>query len=217
MNPRFVGTLLLILVLACFATGVIVYPHLPALLVSHWDAAGQANGTMGKFWGTFLLPLIMLAFVGLWALLPRIDPIAPGFQGFRPVYDFFFFLIAAFLAYVYALTLGANLGWQSAMPRMLLPALAVFIFILGALLPYVKRNWFVGIRTPWTISSDIVWEKTHKLGSRLFEVAGLCILVAAFVPRTAALWLIIAPLVTATLISVIYSYVLYKNAKPVSN
>lgn len=56
---------------------------------------------------------------------------------------------------------------------MLLPAAAMFVFVLGALLPHTERNWFMGIRTPWTISNDIVWNKTHKLGSRLFEIAAL--------------------------------------------
>ncbi|MFA6278717.1 MAG: SdpI family protein [Candidatus Paceibacterota bacterium] len=213
MSPRFVGTLLLIIILACIATGVIVYPNLSATLISHWDAAGRANGTMGKFWGTFLLPLMMLAFSGLWSFLPRIDPIAPGFKSFRYVYDFFFFLLIAFLAYVYALSLGANLGWQFNMLTMTLPALALFILILGALMPYMKRNWFIGIRTPWTISDDIVWDKTHRLGGTLFEVAALFIFAGIFVSPKVATWFILIPIIAATLISIIYSYVIFARIK----
>ena len=213
MNPKFVGSLLIIIVLACFITGTIVYPNLPAVLISHWDAAGRANGTMGKFWGVFLLPLMMLVFVGLWALLPRIDPIARGFKGFRYVYDFFWFLIISFLAYVYALSLGINLGWRVNMSTAIIPALAILMFCLGALMPYLKRNWFVGIRTPWTISSDTVWNKTHKLGSRLFEIAGILILAGAFTSPRISLWFILVPIIAAAFISIVYSYIFFKREK----
>ena len=211
MNTRFVGILLFIIVFACIATGIIVYPYLPAAVISHWDALGNPNGTMSTFWGVFLVPIIMFVLIGLWALLPKIDPIAPEFKDFRYIYDFFFFLVIAFLAYVYALVLGANLGWELNMTRMLLPALAAFILILGALLPHIKRNWFIGIRTPWTISSDFVWKKTHKLGGLLFQISGACILLGAFVPIRIALWLVIAPLIIAVLVTVVYSYVVFRS------
>ncbi|MGD0328099.1 MAG: SdpI family protein [Minisyncoccia bacterium] len=211
MNPRFVGTLLLIIVLACLATGIIVYPNLPTVFISHWNVAGHANGTMPTLWGVFFIPLLMLALVGLWTLLPRIDPIAPGFRGFRFVYDFFFFLVVSFLAYTYALMLGINLGWHVTMLKMILPALALLIFILGALLPHIKRNWFFGIRTPWTISNNVVWDKAHKLGGILFEITALFILASAFAPRAIVLWLILVPLIVAALTSVIYSYILFNR------
>jgi uncharacterized membrane protein len=211
MTPKFVGAMLFIITFACLITGFLVYPALPSQMISHWNAAGRANGMMGKFWGVFLLPIMMLVFIGLWTILPRIDPIARGFKGFRYVYDFIWFLIVSFIAYVYALTLGANLGWQFNMSTAIMPALAVLIFCVGVLLPYVKRNWFIGIRTPWTISSDMVWNKTHKLGSKLFEVAGACILIGSFTSPRIALWLIIVPIIAAALISVVYSYVLFRR------
>jgi uncharacterized membrane protein len=156
---------------------------------------------------------MMLVFFGLWALLPRIDPVAPSFKGFRYAYDFFFFSLFSFLAYVYALSLGINLGWQFNMLTMILPALALLIFIIGAIMPRLKRNWFVGIRTPWTISSDLVWEKTHKIGGVIFEIAALFILIGTWLPRTLALWFILLPLLVAALVPVIYSYFIFKTVK----
>jgi uncharacterized membrane protein len=211
MNSRFVGILLLIITIACFVTGAIVYPALPALLVSHWGVNGEPDGVMGKFWGVALIPLIMLACIGLWALLPRIDPIAKGFVGFRRVYDFLMFLIIAFLAYIYALMLGINLGWNINMSVAILTALGVLIVAIGLLLPYVKRNWFVGIRTPWTISSDAVWDKTHHVGSILFKAAGLVIFLGAFLDPAYALVFVVIPLLTAVLVPVVYSYFLYRR------
>jgi uncharacterized membrane protein len=212
MTPKFVGTLMLVVVAACFATGVIVYPHLPLMAVSHWSVHGEPNGHLARAWAAFLLPGMMLLFYGLWAFLPRLDPIG-NIKKFRYVYDFVWFLILAFLAYVYALMLGANLGWQFNTLTAILPALAVLIFALGSLMPYLHRNWFVGIRTPWTLSSDSVWAKTHKLGGLLFQAAGVLILIATFAPVGIRIWLIVGPLVVAILWSVVYSYVIYERER----
>ncbi len=202
---------MVVILLACVATGAFVYPTLPATVALHWGAGGQVNGTMSKLWGVALLPLIMLACIVLWAVLPQLDPVAPNFTLFRYVYDFIFFLLVAFFAYVYALTLLTNLGVHFNMTTALLPALAALVAILGALLPSLKRNWFIGIRTPWTLSSDRVWDKTHRLGRVLFEVSAVCILAAACTPPPLALWLALLPLLAATLICVVYSYVVFRE------
>ncbi len=213
MNLRtssfFIGTI----IVAMFATGVLVYPHLPLFSASHWDSAGHANGMLPRFWAAFLAPSIALALWGLWALLPKIDPIAPGFKGFRYVYDFIWILLTALLAYVYALTLLAGIGTPVDMARFIVPVLALFFAVLGALLPLVRRNWFVGIRTPWTISSDLVWSKTHLLGSRLLILAGFVMLLAAFGSRAALPWLVLTPLLLSALIPVVYSYILFRRTR----
>ena len=210
MTSRVEGILLFVIILGCILCGVIVYPLLPDVIVSHWNWVGHPNGTMSKFWGVSIVPLIMLILAGVWALLPKIDPIAPNFKGFRKAYNLFFLLVFMFLAYIYALMLGVNLGMRIQMMTLLLPALAVLIFAIGALFPHLKRNWFIGIRTPWTISNDIVWNKTHKLGSWLFEIASLFILAGAFVPQPVAIWFILSLIFGATLVSVVYSYVVFR-------
>ena len=211
MNPRFVGILIFVIALASFVTGYLVYPYLPVMAVSHWNAAGEANGTLPRLWAAYLLPGLMIFILGLWALLPHLDPTAPGFKNFRYVYDFIMFLIVAFLAYVYALMLGINLGWQVDLREMLLPVLGVFIIVLGALLPHVKRNWFVGIRTPWTLSSETVWTKTHKLAAKYFETAGVLIVFAVFTSPVISAWLVVGPIVVAALVSIVYSYIYYRQ------
>ena len=212
MNPRVSGVLLGILVVATFATGVIVYPHLPARVAGHWNAAGAATNTLPRFWGAFTLPIIMLVLWGLWALLPKIDPIAPGFKGFRYVYDFFWIILTAFLAYVYALILGKYFGWNANLYPDIAPGLAAIYIVAGARMPRIKRNWFFGIRTPWTLSSDGVWDKTHRFGSRLFILAGIVAFFGLLAP-SAGVVIIITPAVLAALVSVIYSYVLYTREK----
>src|SRR3989344_6087341 len=197
MNTRITGSFIGSMVLATFVAGALVYPHLPLIAASHWDAAGNVNGTMPRFWAAFLLPLISLGLWGVWVLLPRIDPIAPGFKSFRYAYDFFWIMLTAFLSYVYALTLWANFDPNTDIAHLITPAIALIFVTLGALLPLIKRNWFIGIRTPWTISSDLVWDKTHRIGSWLFMLAGLVTFGATYTSPTIALWLTIAPIILA--------------------
>lgn len=208
MTPKFVGSTMFVIVLACLVAGAIVYPHLPNLFVSHWNAYGQPNGSTGRFWGVVTLPLIMLVLIGIWAILPALDPLQ-GIRKFRYVYDFSWFLIISLLAYAYALTLGTNLGWPVTLVTAFIPALAVFFFILGALLPYTKRNWYFGIRTPWTLSSDAVWNKTNRYGSYFLEISALVMLVGLIYPAS-MLWFVLAPLIGSAIILVIYSYFAYR-------
>lgn len=210
MNQKFTGACIGIMVGGMFIAGALAYPHLPLLMASHWDVSGKINGSTPRPWGAFGLPLLVLVLWGVWALLPRIDPIAKGFPGFRFVYDFFWILITAVLAYIYALTLGANLGVVAHLPEKIIPAAAGVIVVMGLLLPWIKRNWFIGIRTPWTLSSDHVWDKTHRVASPLFVLAGLATLLALFDPiKSVTLAFIFGPIVLAALASTGYSYALY--------
>jgi uncharacterized membrane protein len=212
MTPKFVGGMMLIVIAACFITGILVYPVLPLTLISHWNAHGQPNGSMGRAVGTFLLPTLMLLVLGLWAVLPPLDPLQ-GIKRFRYIYDFFFFLLIAFLAYTYALMLGANFGWQYSLLPALIPALALLFFILGTLLPHVKRNWYFGIRTPWTLSSDAVWDKTQEFGGHLIQIAGILMLVGLFTNPVLSIWFTASPIIAAGLISIVYSYIIYGQDK----
>lgn len=209
-DSRFAAACIVLIGLAAFGASVLVYPMLPPFLMSHWDINGNPNGWMLKFWGAFLLPLVLFVMIFVWWLLPRIDPIARGFPGFRYVYDFFWVLFTAFLAYIHALILGVNLGWNIDVRWCVLLPTALLIGAIGALLPAVKRNWFFGIRTPWTLSSDTVWRKTHRLASALFIFAAAVSVISIFMPPY-TLALFIAPLIIAILISVGYSYILYEK------
>ena len=163
VNPRVSGILLGILVVATFATGIIVYPYLPAQVAGHWNAAGAVTNTLPRFWGAFTLPLIMLVLWGLWALLPRIDPISPGFKGFRYVYDFFWIIVTAYFAYAYALTLEKYFGWSGNIYPDIAPGLAVIYIVAGALMPRIKRNWFFAIAPPGR--SQVIAYGTKRIDS----------------------------------------------------
>jgi len=183
---------------------------MPDKVASHWNTAGEVNGYMSKFWGLFLLPIVTFGMAGLFWFLPKIDPINKNFDSFRESYNTIIISIILFLTYVHGLTVVWNLGVPFDLTRFILPSLGVFFIILGSSLTNIKRNWFVGFRTPWTLSSDSVWEKTHRLGARLFEAAGVLVVLSILVPKYAFLVLAVT-ILGSTMLIVIYSYILYKK------
>jgi len=210
MNTKNSTVLIFAIIIISFVLGIYLYPMMPDKVASHWNMAGEVNGYMSKFWGLFLLPIMAFFMAGLFLILPKIDPIAKNFDTFRESYNKLIVSIILFLVYVHGLTVVWNLGIKFDLTRFMLPSLGVFFIVLGNSLSHVKRNWFVGIRTPWTLSSDTVWEKTHRLGARLFEMSGILVLFGIFVPE-AAFWILIISVILSTITTILYSYLLYKK------
>jgi len=188
-----------------FAIGVYSYPQMPEKVASHWNAQGQVNGYMSTFWGVFLMPIISIGMFLFFILIPRIDPLKSNIQQFRKYFDGFVVLIMVFLFYLYVLTIFWNSGYTFNMTAFLSPAMAVLFYYSGILIENAKRNWFIGIRTPWTMSSDKVWEKTHKIGGRLFKIAGVITLLAIFF-ESYAIFIIVVPVILISIYTVLYSY-----------
>jgi uncharacterized membrane protein len=206
--------LILFLVIVSFAVGIYIYPQMPEQMASHWGIEGQVNGYMFKFWGVFLMPIISLAMAFLFILLPRIDPLKKNIDQFRKYFDRFIILLFLFLLYIYGLTIYWNLGKVFDMGTLMVPALAILFYYCGVLMKNSKRNFHIGIRTPWTLSSDVVWDKTHKIGAKLFKASGAICLLGLIWPK-AAMWFVLVPVIFSTLFVFVYSYLEYKKVKVV--
>jgi len=203
---------LLVMVIASFAIGVAFYPYMPMQVVSHWNAAGQPNGHLPRVWGVFGLPVIFL-FVGIiLLLLPRVDPKRKHIEKFRKYFDYLLITFAIFFYYLYLLTLVWNTNDNFNFTSALIPALAALFYLLGFFLPHTESNWTIGIRTPWTLSSERVWRETHKAGGVAFKICAVVTLFGVIFPAAAA-WLIVTPVLVAAVGLVIYSYLLYRKEK----
>jgi uncharacterized membrane protein len=120
--------------------------------------------------------------------------------------------MVGFMVYVHALTLRWNLGYtDTGIGKAMLPAMGLLFIIIGSLLRKAKRNFFIGIRTPWTLSSDTVWDKTHQLGAVLFMISGVLAVIGGFFGGMVAFWMLMAPLMGSTIFLLAYSYVLYRQ------
>ena len=202
--------IIIAIILLSFAVGIYYYPQMPDRIASHWNAQGQVDGYMSKFWGLFLMPIISLGLLLLFILIPGIDPLKSNIQQFRKYFDGFVVLIMVFLFYLYLLTIFWNSGFRFNMITFLSPAFAMLFYYSGILIENAKRNWFIGIRTPWTMSSDKVWEKTHKIGGKLFKIAGIVALGAVFFEKD-AIFFVIVPIIIFSIYTFLYSYLEYQK------
>jgi uncharacterized membrane protein len=212
MTTRTTSIIVLILIAVAVIAGVLLWDQLPEQMASHWNANDQVDGYMSKFWGVSLMPLIVLGMLVLFIALPGMDPLKANIAQFRGAFNLFIVLITVFMLYIHGLTLAWSLGYQDfKISSAMLPFMGVLFIFIGYLLKQAKRNFFIGIRTPWTLSSDTVWDKTHQLGSVLFMASGALAIIGSFFGGMAAFWLLFVPLMGSTLTLVIYSYILYRN------
>jgi len=189
---------------------VVAAPELPAELVTHWNAGGEPDGTMSKPVALALIPGVSAVLFGLFVLVPRIDPLRANIEEFRGHYDWFVVLFAAYMFLVHAGIVAFNLGYEFDFVALVLLGVAGLFYYVGVLLETAKRNWFVGIRTPWTLSSDAVWDATHELGARLFKLCALAALFGVFAGEYAVYFVVVPALATAAL-TFVYSYLVYER------
>jgi uncharacterized membrane protein len=210
MSKRTVILGIVIITLLSLAVSAWAYPRLPAAVPSHWNAHGEVNGYTTPLGAALLLPAIILGSGLLLVFLPGIDPLRKNYAAFQGVYYWFVLAFSLYMAYLHGLILFAGLGYPFNMNRMLLPAVGLFFILAGFLVERAKPNWFVGIRTPWTLSNPVVWEKTHRLGGLLFKISGAITLLGVLLPQL-ALGFILVTGVGSALAATVYSYFIYQE------
>jgi len=200
-------------IIAAFAIGIAAWPHLPEQVPSHWNAAGQVDGYSGRAVGAFLLPAIMAGLGALLWFLPRIDPLKKNIEKFRAEYDVFIAVFELYFLMLYVVTILIALGVALSMNVAISLGMGLLYIDIGWMVGRARRNFFIGIRTPWTLMNDEVWKKTHALGSKLFIAAGVIAMLGVFFPDQ-AIWFIVVPSLAAAFATVVYSYVLYQRLVP---
>jgi uncharacterized membrane protein len=164
--------------------GVIAYPHLPTVVATHFDAAGQPNGFSSRGVAVVLVPGIALVIALLWSVLWRIDPKRANYPSFWPTYRTVGGLIIVFLCLTQGWLLGHALGVPGLSVRVVPASVGLLFVLLSNLCPRIQPNWWLGVRTPWTLSSEVSWRKTHRLAGHLGVVVGLLLAVFALVLPT---------------------------------
>lgn len=200
------------IILFSFVLAIEFYPSMPEKMATHWNEAGSSDGYMSKFYALFLMPSLSFLIYILFLLFPKIDPMKTNIEKFRKYYDGFIVIMLSFLLYIYILSLIWNLGFRFNMTLAVFPSLGFLFYYVGILSENAKRNWFMGVRTPWTLSSDNVWEKTNKLAGKLFKIGAIFAFLGIFLPDYALL-LILVPIVFMSIYVTIYSYLEYQKEK----
>lgn len=200
------------IVAAAFLSSALVFARLPERVPVHWNAAGEVDRYGSRFEGAVLLPLVILGMALLIPVLPRLDPRGANYEKFRPTYHLVMNATLTFMLAIHLVALGTALGIALPMERLMPVGVGVLLIVLGNALPRARPNWMFGIRTPWTLSNDRAWERTHRVGGYLMVAAGVVVLLSAFVvPVPMMTWLLIGAVVVASLGSVVYSYVAWRQ------
>jgi uncharacterized membrane protein len=191
-----------------------LYPSLPQRIPIHWNFEGKVDGWGEKTWAAFLMPGMMVVFLVFFAFLPALSPRHFEVDAFRATYLYIMVLMTAMFFYMNGVILLAT--WQEVregarfmdIGRALIGGLFLFFALLGNVMGKVRKNFYIGIRVPWTLASDRVWNDTHRLAAWVMVAMGAIgfVLVVAGVPPVWAIGLLLGSL----LIPVVYSFVHYK-------
>ena len=203
-------TAMLLVIAAMFAAAAAVWPSAPDAIPVHWNVNGEVDRYGGRFEGLLLLPLAALVIYLLMRYLPRIDPLRANYARFSGAYTAIRAAVLALMAGIY----GMVIAWVQQKPvdmsKLVPAALGGLFLLLGSVLGKVKPNWFVGIRTPWTLSSARSWERTHRLGGWLFMGLGLLFLLTGVFGLGSAGVGVFGAMLAVVVVLFVYSYFVWR-------
>ncbi|MEH7519444.1 MULTISPECIES: SdpI family protein [Priestia] len=190
---------------------LIALPHLPATMPIHWGANGEADGFATKINAMILTVGIMALIYFIIAFIPRIDPRKENYKYFSKTYNILLNAVLLLFFFINMSTILQGLGYNVPMSYIVPVIVGIIFIIIGNYLQRVRSNYFMGIRTPWTLSNENVWKKTHRLSGKIFFIGGLLILVSAFLPEEYTSIIRWVTIVFCVVVPYLYSYLAYKK------
>jgi len=198
-------------VLLSWGFSVWAYPSLPERVATHWGLSGSADGWSSKAMLVSVFPVAILALGLLLKVLPKIDPRQKEVTAHAPTYLLLVNIIMVFMAAIQILLVGVNLGWPIEIPLLIPVGVGLLLMVIGNLMPRIRPNWFMGIRTPWTLSSEVVWRKTHRLGGYCFMAMGVLMVGIGFVATPQQFPYMLVVIIALALVPVVYSYLAWRR------
>jgi uncharacterized membrane protein len=202
----------IVLIIFSIIVGFLIYPLLPQEIPTHWNARGMVDNLMNKNLAVLFFPLLTFSVYLLMTFIPFIDPYKRNYLKFADHYFWFKTATVIFLILIYFFSLWVARGVTIDVAYFVVPVVSAFISYIGFFFTKVKRNYFVGIRTPWTLYSEKVWDKTHDLGGRVMVVAAVISLLSLLNIKYAFV-IFTSVIIIAVCIPIVYSYFFFKKEK----
>ncbi len=197
-----------VLILAPLVYMGVVWEKLPSQLPMHWNVYGNIDG-YGPVWGP---PLITIVLYLLMLMVLYVDPKKANYQKIAKPYYIMRLALQSFFSIILFITVLAGLQVAIRIEKVIVPLLFVMFMIFGNYMSTLRFNWFVGIKTPWTLSDEDIWRKTHVFAGRLWFWVSIAGLGLSFALTQMALFVFFIVVITAiSLIPIIYSYSLYRK------
>jgi uncharacterized membrane protein len=205
----------LLIIAAMFVAGAVLYPSMPSPIPTHWGPSGAADAwSVKSFWSVFFEPLVALGLYALLIVVPFFDPKRRSLKLSFHAYNILIDAVVALQAVVYAATLIAAYNAGFDVSKVVLISLGLLFAVLGNYMTTVKQNWTFGFRVSWTLSDEVVWRKTNRLGGYLFVVAGAITVACAFLPPPANIFIMLGTLWAFVIVLFAYSYLLFRSRHP---
>jgi uncharacterized membrane protein len=198
-------------IIAAVAVAAWLYPNLPDAVPSHWNVRGEVDRYISKPWGVVVLPLAAILVFVVMRLIPVISPKGYRTGPFANVLHIFQVATVGFMSLVAVLVLLEAGGIDVYINKVIFGALGTLFIVMGNYFAKIRKNFFLGIRTPWTLACDEVWARTHRVAGRLFVLYGLIMLAGVFVAIPAALFVVMVAVIV--LVPVPYSYLAYRKVE----
>ncbi|ACJ33951.1 SdpI family protein [Anoxybacillus flavithermus] len=199
--------MIIVLIVCSYVLSLLAIPYLPSEVAIHWNVAGEADGFVNKWCGALLFPICLTFIVALVTFLPKFDPRKENYKKFENVYRIFLHVFVLFLFSMHVVTLAYNVGFPVQVDIVVPIGVGVLFIVLGNYMPKIKPNYFIGIRTPWTLDNETVWQKTHRVGGKVFVMMGVLVMLTIFVESVWRFVLLLIIVFGGTIYLFVQSYI----------
>ena len=193
------------------AASIYVYPHLPDRVPTHYDIRGVPNDYGPKWIATALFPAMLLVLWGIMRGLPKIDPRRANYARMESTYDLVVNLVLTMITALHLIFLRGAMAGGAPLIRLIPAVIGVSFIVMGNVMPRARPNWWFGIRTPWTLSNDRVWERTHRVGGYVMAATGVLAIMAAFFSNPFAILALAVIGIAMSVWLMAYSYYAWKQ------
>lgn len=199
------------------ASSYYFYNHFPERVPVHWDINGRPNGWGSRAEGAFAIPIVSLVMYFVFFLIPFLDPKKDRYEQFGKAYHVFKGVLVSFMSLLYFFASMNALGYNYRIDILVPVMIGILFIVIGNYMSKIKPNWFMGIRTPWTLSSEENWNKTHRLGAKIFVIGGVLMMGMPFYSSLVRIVMFVIIIAAMTLGTIGYSLYLYLKNKNGNN
>jgi len=212
IRPAITITIVLFIIMVVFAGWAARQIPADARLPVHWNVNGQPDRFAGKFFGLFMMPIVVFLAGALMIFLPSIEPRQKHIRMSIKAYNFILISIVLVFAVLHIVVVMNALGIAFSIDK-IVPAMTGTLFIIiGNYMGKVRSNYMLGIKTPWTLSSELSWNKTHRLGGRLFVLSGFLIVLGSLLSTgKVTMIILLCSVFGIVIVSFAYSYIIWKK------
>lgn len=204
---------ILLLMMIVLVVSIALYPTLPEKIPSHWNIKGEIDAYSSKLFGVLGINLMNIGMYFLFIILPNLDPRRENYIKFGSAYNVIRYVFHLFFVMMQIVILTASFGYKVEVDFLVTVGVGIMFVFLGNIMGKIKQNYFVGIKTPWTLTDERVWVKTHRFSAPLWVIGGFIVIASAFFGGMASFITLMVVVIIITIIPFVYSYRCFKELK----